>query len=258
MTAARMKGSNETLDKLKYVPIAGLGLAAGSALAALIAGPGSRFGVWHWRIGFTILEWSAYVALAAAAIAVVGIGVARLRFGWRYLVGGIAGLAIGVGVAAVPWSYRQKAAELPKINDITTDTESPPGVIALLAHRKGAKNLTWYPGKVVATQQKKAYPDIEPVVLRMPPAQAFDRARKAVQRMGWTVVAATAPATNQDGRIEAYDRTFWFGFTDDVVVRVRPGQGGSRIDLRSVSRVGQHDFGTNAARVRAFLAAVKS
>jgi uncharacterized protein (DUF1499 family) len=58
--------------------------------------------------------------------------------------------------------------------------------------------------------------------------------------------------------VEAYDRTFWFGFIDDVVVRVRPAPGGSRVDVRSVSRVGQHDFGTNAARVRAFLAAVKS
>lgn len=246
------------MDKVKFVPIAALGLAAASAVAALIAGPGSRFGIWQWHVGFSILEWSAYAALAAAAIGAIGGALARTRFGWRHLAAGIAAVAIGLGVAAVPWSYRQRAAELPKINDITTDTENPPGVIALLSHRTGAKNLTWYAGKLVATRQKSAYPDIAPVVLRMPPAQAFSQARAAAERMGWTIVSATTPAPNQDGRVEAYDRTFWFGFTDDVVVRVRPAPGGSRVDVRSVSRVGQHDFGTNAARVRAFLAAVKS
>jgi uncharacterized protein (DUF1499 family) len=159
-------------------------------------------------------------------------------------------------VAAVPWGYQQKAAGLPKIHDITTDPESPPGMMALLPHRQGAQNLPMYAGKVVATQQKRAYPDIEPIVLKVPPAKAFDRVRAAVKRMGWTVVSSIPPAPNQDGRIEAYDRTFWFGFTDDVVIRVRPAPGGSRVDIRSASRVGQHDLGANAARVRAFMAAL--
>jgi len=38
-----------------------------------------------------------------------------------------------------------------------------------------------------------------------------------------------------------------------VVVRVRASDAGSRIDVRSKSRVGLSDVGANARRVRAFL-----
>jgi uncharacterized protein (DUF1499 family) len=239
---------------LKHVPPVGLALAVLAALALAAAGPGARFGLWPYDVGFAILRWAAYAGLGAAAVALVGLAIVRLRSGWRALAAGAAGVVVGVAVAAVPWSYQQKAARLPPIHDITTDAESPPGMIALLSRRKGARNLPLYAGRTVAAQQQKAYPDIVPAVLKVPPAQAFDRARAAADRMGWTVVAAS----RQDGRIEAYDRTFWFGFTDDIVVRVRPAPGGSRIDIRSMSRVGRHDFGANAERVRAFLAAVRS
>ena len=54
------------------------------------------------------------------------------------------------------------------------------------------------------------------------------------------------------GRIEATDQTRWFGFKDDVVIRVTEADGGSRVDIRSKSRIGRNDFGTNAKRVRAY------
>jgi uncharacterized protein (DUF1499 family) len=57
------------------------------------------------------------------------------------------------------------------------------------------------------------------------------------------------------GLVEATATTFWFGFKDDVVVRVVANAAGSRIDIRSVSRVGQSDIGANAARIEKFLAA---
>ena len=43
------------------------------------------------------------------------------------------------------------------------------------------------------------------------------------------------------------------GFRDDVALRVRPDGDGARIDVRSASRYGRHDFGTNAARIRSLL-----
>jgi uncharacterized protein (DUF1499 family) len=67
--------------------------------------------------------------------------------------------------------------------------------------------------------------------------------------MGWEVVTVDSEA----GRLEAIDTTFWFGFRDDVVVRVRPGADDVRVDVRSVSRVGVGDLGANAARIRHFL-----
>jgi uncharacterized protein (DUF1499 family) len=54
----------------------------------------------------------------------------------------------------------------------------------------------------------------------------------------------------RDGIIEAVARTPILGFRDDVVVRVRATTDGARIDVRSASRYGRHDFGTNAGRVR--------
>ena len=43
------------------------------------------------------------------------------------------------------------------------------------------------------------------------------------------------------------------GFRDDVVVRIRAVGQGARVDVRSASRYGRHDFGANAARVKALL-----
>jgi uncharacterized protein (DUF1499 family) len=72
--------------------------------------------------------------------------------------------------------------------------------------------------------------------------------------MDWQIVSADTAA----GRLEATATTRWFGFKDDVVVRIRPDATGSRVDVRSVSRVGKSDVGTNAARVRTFLARLAS
>ena len=82
---------------------------------------------------------------------------------------------------------------------------------------------------------------------------AFIRAERAARAQGWEMVAVV-PA---EGRIEATETTRWFGFKDDVVIRVRPAAAGSRVDVRSVSRVGRGDVGTNARRVRAFLEALR-
>ena len=87
----------------------------------------------------------------------------------------------------------------------------------------------------------------------MPPDRALARAEAAARALGWKIVAA-APG---QGRLEATATTRWFGFKDDVVVRVTPASGGSRVDIRSVSRVGKSDLGVNARRIRAFLAALR-
>jgi len=87
------------------------------------------------------------------------------------------------------------------------------------------------------------------LLLPMPAAQAFTAAVQTAEALGWEVVAADPVA----GRLEATDTTFWFGFKDDIVVRIRSQPDGSRVDVRSVSRVGRSDVGTNARRIREFL-----
>jgi uncharacterized protein (DUF1499 family) len=228
---------------------AGLALALVAALALLLAGPGHRFGWWSLGAAFGMLRWAVYGGIAAALLSAVGLVVAPLRAQRRGMFRALAGLIIGLVVVGVPLSYLQTARSVPPIHDITTDTEDPPEFEAIVPLRAAAPNPVAYGGPAVAAQQRDAYPDIAPADYPVAPQTAFEAALVAAGDMGWTMVATDEAA----GRIEAIDRTFWFGFTDDVVIRVRPTDAGSRIDVRSTSRVGVGDFGTNAARVRAYL-----
>ena len=136
---------------------------------------------------------------------------------------------------------------------ITTDPANVPAMVVTRQMRQGALNPPTYPADNAALQ-RAAYPDIAPIVLAVPPAEVFRRVDRIAMAMGWEIVAR-APA---DGRIEAVDTSPWFGLQDDIVVRIRPeGTNGSRIDIRSKSRIGQSDFGVNARRVRAFMERVK-
>jgi len=231
--------------KVAGIPLA-LALIAAAVLAA--SGYGARFGVWDYRFGFQLLRWSPYTGLAAAALALVFALIPRIRAGRLPVL--LLALAVGCAVAYFPWQWMQSARAVPAINDIATDTESPPALIAVVPLRAGAPVPTAYPGGEVAAAQRRAYPDIRPLELAVPPAVAFARALDAARETGWEIVAADVDAA----RIEATATTPWFGFRDDVVIRVTPTTTGSRIDVRSVSRVGKSDLGANAKRVRAYLA----
>jgi uncharacterized protein (DUF1499 family) len=232
----------------------GVGLAI-LALLVLAVGPlGWRLGWWHFRFAFTwLMPYAGYGALAAAAISILAL------LGWSHLgTRGIAlaavGIVVGAAVAYVPWQYDRLRGVVPPIHDITTDTDNPPAFVAALKLRPKDANTVAYE-KDVAGKQRAAYPDIAPVKAKLPPAEAFKRALDAANAMpGWTVVDSD-PAT---GRIEANQTSRWFRFTDDVVIRVTADGAGSRIDVRSVSRVGRSDFGVNAARVRAYTAALSA
>jgi uncharacterized protein (DUF1499 family) len=150
----------------------------------------------------------------------------------------------------VPWSMQRQGQRVPPIHDITTDLESPPRYVAVLPLRQGAANPAEYGGAAVAAQQRAGYPDLGPASFAEPPGRVFAAVEAAARQLGWRIVAAV-PA---EGRLEASATTAWFGFVDDVVVRVSPRNGGSRVDVRSVSRIGRGDLGTNAARVRRLLA----
>ena len=143
----------------------------------------------------------------------------------------------------------------PPIHDITTDTADPPAIIAALPARQAEHAATAaYGGPATAAQQRAAFPDIVPVILPLSPAKAFDLALATAQSMPRWKITATDPAA---GRIEASEASFWFGFVDDIVIRVAADGAGSRIDVRSLSRQGKGDLGVNAARVRAYIAALR-
>jgi uncharacterized protein (DUF1499 family) len=234
--------------RLRWVP-ALLGLLA--AVLVLAAGPGTRFGLWDFRTGFSALRWGAYAGLAAVAVAVV---LFLVRPGSGGVVPLVLGLLLGLGAAFVPWRWMQQARRVPPIHDITTDLDRPPKFVAVLPLRAGAPNPPTYGGPEVADAQRRSYPDIKPLLLGVPAGAAYSRALASARGMGWELVATDSTT----GRIEATATTPWFGFKDDVVVRVRPEGPGSRIDVRSVSRVGKSDVGANAQRIRTYLADVAS
>ena len=232
----------------------GLAIALVAALALALAGPGHRFGLWDFGTGFLILRYAVYAGIAGAVISALGLLLAGFRGRRRGMFRALAGLAIGLIVIGLPAWWLQAARSVPPIHDITTDPGDPPAFEAILPLRADAPNPATYGGAQVAAQQASGYPDLAPLEAAVPPQRAFDAALAAATGMGWEIIAAEPDA----GRIEATDRTFWFGFTDDIVVRIRAADGGSRIDLRSTSRVGVSDMGTNAARVRDYLAELRA
>jgi uncharacterized protein (DUF1499 family) len=235
------------------IATAGLALALVAGLALLVAGPGHRFGWWSIGTGFAIIRFAAYGGIAAAVISAAALVVAPLRGQRRGMFRALAGLAIGLVVVGVPWSYLRTARSVPPIHDVTTDPLEPPAFEAILPLRAGAPNPAEYGGAEIAAQQRQAYPDLASLVIALAPDRAFAAALAAALEKDWQIVAAD----EADGRIEAIDQTLWFGFIDDVVVRVRPDGAGSRIDVRSTSRVGLGDLGKNAARIRAYLAELR-
>jgi uncharacterized protein (DUF1499 family) len=167
---------------------------------------------------------------------------------------GILALAIALAAFAIPWRMQVAARRAPPIHDVTTDPEDPPAFVAVVSRRSGARNPVQYAGPAVAAQQRAAYPDLMPLDLAPPPDRVFRAAEAAARGLGWEIVAAV-PA---EGRLEATVTTSWFGFKDDVVVRVRARGAGSRVDVRSLSRIGVGDLGVNAARIRAFLERIRA
>jgi uncharacterized protein (DUF1499 family) len=199
-----------------------LGLAILAVLMLLVSGPGVRIGLWPFIAGILALPVAGLIGLVAAVLALVGLSRPQFRQA------GVAGLALallmGAIAASVPTAAYLKARSVPPINDISTDP------------------------KEQTELQRTAYPDIQPLRLAVAPNIAFERAKGAIEEMGWQIAREDPSA----GRIEAVATTFWFGFKDDVVIRVAADGTGSRIDIRSKSRVGKGDLGTNAQRIRAY------
>ena len=228
----------------RAVLIVGLGALALLPLGAL----GARFGLWDFGRGFQLMFTGVFVA---AAVLVLGIAVLvfALRAGRRnaILPITIGLLASVVALATMGYQYRLTTT-VPPINDITTDLDDPPAFGAL--ELRGPDVLDYVPDKGVA--QRRSYAHIGTERSNLAPEDASKKALAVSRELGWEVLADT----NVDGErtLEATATTFWFGFVDDVVVRIRPDGAGSLVDVRSASRVGLSDLGANARRIDAFMA----
>lgn len=270
-----------------------VGLAAFAAIATplwfVIAAFGGKFGFWEPIDGFRhvlglaglnvldtlglpggigrgfILPLTAGLGLLALIVAIVF----RLAFGRANAPGaggyvaGVVALVVGAAPLALVASASGDRAAIPPIHDITTDFETPPQFTGALIERRGenANPVDYHAktdprsGRPLPDVQAEAYPDVAPLFTTAEPVLAYRAAHATARDLGWRISTASEGAL----MFEAQDVTFWFGFIDDVVVRITPlDSGGSRVDARSVSRVGMSDLGANAARLRTFFAALES
>lgn len=202
---------------------------------------------------FGALGWLVPMLGAGALAALVG-GV--LMFVQRAVFPGLVSLVVAaaaIGMAAGPVQMRQTAGEVPFIHDVTTDTDDPPLFVAILPLRADAPNPPEYDREQAEAQ--RGYYDLAPVLIERPAAEVFGIARSALEAEGLRIVGASP----REGRLEAVATTRWFGFKDDVVVRVRDANGiAAIVDVRSKSRVGGSDLGANAARIEAILARIEA
>ena len=235
----------------------------------------SKLGAWSGRLGLFALAVAALSviilrsglleivpALATFAAALIFAALAiLLAFAsfvtiWRQGLSGLGysllGLLLGLLLLAYPGYLGYRASKLPAINDITTDPANPPRFDVLARLRP--RGRIDYPGAAIAGRQRAAYPDVAPLQLALPPKAAYDIALALATKRKWLLVDTRPPVPGRlDGTIEAVARTPIMGFRDDVVIRIRPLGQGARVDARSASRYGTHDFGVNAARLRALL-----
>lgn len=162
----------------------------------------------------------------------------------------IAGLAVGVGLVLVVVASIAPSADLPPINDISTDLENPPQFASpSVVPEYVGRNMSYPPE--FADSVREAYPDLRSLHDPAPPNQAYTKALRLATDLGWEIAAQSDTQFTFDAR----DETTLFRFVDDVTIRVEPAGTGSKVDIRSRSRDGQGDLGANAARIRSFIEA---
>jgi hypothetical protein len=226
-------------------------VVAGVALLGLIAIVLSGF-LYQWQIlelgqAFTVLRYGAITGGVGALLVIAYLIWSRpggIRLGVLVLCA-----LLGATSFYVPYRQLQEGQDLPRLHDVTTDTVNPPVFVDVAPLRADAPNPAEYDGPEVAAIQLEGYPDLVTLVYQHDFSTVFEAAADAADEMGWEPVA-NVPA---EGRIEATAVTQWFGFKDDVVIRIREDNaGGIEVDIRSKSRLGGHDWGANAGRIRAF------
>lgn len=227
----------------------------------LVAALGAKFGLFDWTVGFVdmTVTWGAQRLLpAGAAFAFLGLLLAVFVTPRRGILAALVALAIPAAGFGYVLYVRNAAAEIPPIHDISTDFVDPPAFSDAVVSARAAvpqsngldlTNKHTGDGRAFTDLQREAYPEIAPAPTGLEPARAFDIALALAREQDWRIGRVDAEA----GVIEATAESFWFGFIDDIVVRVRPDGTGARVDMRSVSRVGRSDLGANAARMRPYL-----
>ncbi len=228
-------------------------LAVLCAAALVLSGLGYRLELWGYMGGFGIIKWAFKLSIAAVVLSIVGLVISSRRTG-ATLTMGLLGIIIGGMAVYVPWSWKQTLDAHPYIHDITTDLNDPPAFVVVASMRGEGDHPVTYDGPEVAAQQREAYPELQSLLVSADPATVFAAAKSVVESMGMEMV----DASQSDLRIEATQTSMFYGFKDDIVVRIVAVPDATKVDVRSKSRVGRSDIGQNAKRIKKFLAKLES
>lgn len=223
-----------------------------SAAIAAVAVLGYRFGIMNYQVALIILIGGAALGIMAILSAIVSILAIITSVDTKVtgILSALTGLALGLAVAAPVFLTVQAGYKVPRIHDITTDLQNPPRFSAILTVRTAEHNpLDRKTPANLAELQQAGYPDLSSLLIDKSPAQAFTEAIALAKARNWKIMAVSA----EDGIIEATDTTRFMGFKDDVVIRISAKADKTIVDMRSASRIGISDMGTNAARIKAFL-----
>lgn len=217
-----------------------LGLVAIGLWMGALAG--NRFEWMEYRDALGLFQGAVWLSLITTGLAMIGLVIGRRSTSLALV------LLICSSIGASGVIMQAQAENTPTIHDVSTDTENPPLFKAV--RRTPEMNSLEYGGEEVANQQRQAYPDIQPLESPLSADAVYARALESARQMGWEIVAEDS----LDGRIEATATSTFFGFRYDLAIRVQPREGGgTRVDVRSVSRVGKGDLGANADLIRSYL-----
>ncbi|WP_350562719.1 DUF1499 domain-containing protein [Psychrobacter sp. CAL346-MNA-CIBAN-0220] len=215
-------------------------------LLVVLSGPLYKFGIIELSTAFSGFKFGVYAGIAALVLLVLQFLLRR-----KTVTFGSAAMAIifSAVAIAIPLSMMNKGQSVPPIHDISTDLINPPAFVAIAPLRADAPNPVAYDGIETAEQQRQAYPELKTLNYSQPKVELVSAVEQAIKNLGWELVNTDT----SKGIVEATDTTTWFGFKDDIVVRVNDEGSERLIDIRSKSRVGGSDLGKNAERIHTLI-----
>jgi fatty-acyl-CoA synthase len=241
-------------------------------LLLILAGAiGTKVGLWSWKFGFGAIMvaspfgvgWAPALAILAIVVALVGVIVSISAGLWRRAMAALVISLLTMGAFVYLGGQARKA---PPIHDVSTDWREPLAFSDRVKKQRGAEANPVEPdpvvpdrapalaGQKISDVNAQTCPGAKPVLLPVAADRAYAIARRTIRKQRGLDIVTESPET---GRIEATATSYWYGFKDDVVVRVQPDGSGTRIDLRSVSRVGMSDLGANCKRITSLAAAMR-
>jgi len=250
MTQTESENQHPEQRSFSRVAIAAFLLSVITAFLFLFSGYGYQFDIWSLGTAFAVLRNAAYATFGLILINLLAIYLARPGTGKKGLGFGITGMILTLAVITTALYWQSEAQKYPPIHDLTTDIANPPEFEEIVPLRSDAPNPHEYQGGETTEMQREFYTDLQSLELNKSPETIFETAVSLIESRGWTLVSAD----RENLKIEATEKLPWFGFKDDVVIRLKAENDNmTLVDMRSKSRIGRSDLGLNAYRIQQFL-----